>query len=298
MTLASLDRRRADYRRWHHLQVATADLDPVYPVLRQVPDLAGMGQDALAWLCLLHAAYYHLGSAVAAWSVQPHPEPPTDGLLHLPCGTERRAHRVPERLRTHWLALLDAVTEAGGPHAWLTEGLDADSPRARWTQLNERVAAVWGNGRWAAYKTAELAQKVCGAPVEVADAGHANSTGPRQGLGLLHSVPDGNTAPVIRQLDALTEDLAEELGEPDLGAVETSLCDYHGLVTGRYYLGHDIDAMQEQLAAVPSDLTGTLTVARLHGLPAAYLGELGGWTGVDRARRRVYADSGRIVERD
>lgn len=290
---------RADYSRWHHLQVDTGDLDPVYPVLRALADprsAVPLTPDRLAWLCLLHVAYYHLGSALAAFCAVPDPAPPTDPLLHLPCSTERRGNRAPDRLKAHWLSLLAAVEDAGGPHAWLTD-LTAPTPDGRWTELNGRVQQVYGNGRWAAYKTAELAQKVCGAPVEVADAGHRNSTGPRHGLALLRPVPTGNDEATITALDRITADLARALGEPDLGQVETSLCDFHGLVTGRYYLGHDIDAMQAQLAAVPSDLTGDLLAARWAALPHPYLGELGGWHGVDADRRRVYAATGSIVER-
>lgn len=290
--------RLADYRRWHHLQVMTGDLDPVYPVLRTLALDRHLDRDQRAWLCILHATYYHLGSALAAFDRLPYPAAPVrDGnLLHLPTGTERRAHRVPQRLYDNWCATLDALDAAGGPHTWLTSlpctGTDG------WAELNDRIAAVHGNGRWAAYKLAELAQKVCGAPVTVADAGYANSTGPRHGLALLFpGLPTGNDPDALAALDRLTADLADELGEPDVGQVETSLCDFHGLVAGRYYLGHDIDLMAAQLAAVPSGLSTAAVAARLGCLPHAYLGEVGGWHGVDKARKRAYADRGVILER-
>lgn len=299
MTVTTEERLLLDYTRWHHLQVATGDLDPVYPVLRRLADDLTLDDDARAWLCVLHVTYYHLGSALAAFARLPYPAAPTRAgdLLHLPCGTERRGHRVPQRLYDHWCALLDTLDAAGGPHAWLTALGDA-SPTDGWGQLNDRIAAVHGNGRWAAYKLAELAQKVCGARVQVADAGHRNSSGPRHGLALLFPwTPSGNGPDVIADLDRLTAALAADLGEPDLGQVETSLCDFHGLVSGRYYLGHDIDLMAEQLAAVPSALTLPAIAARLGALPFAYLAEVGGWPGVDRARKRAYADSGVIVAR-
>jgi rhodanese-related sulfurtransferase len=289
---------RADYRRWHWLQVRTRDIDPVYPVLRRLAADLDLSPDRAAWLCLLHVAYYHLGSALAAFSVVPDPAAPTEPLLHLPCATERRGNRDAERLRRHWTSLLRTVEGAGGPDAWLTGGLSADRPEQRWRLLNDRATGVFGNGRWAAYKTAELAQKVLCAPVVVADAGHANSTGPRHGLNLLHpALPAGNAPDTIARLDRYTAALAADLGDSDLGQVETSLCDFHSLASGGYYLGHDVDAMQAQLAAVPSDLTAQAVAARLGTIPAAYLGEVGGWTGVDRERRRAYRDTGRILER-
>jgi hypothetical protein len=281
-----------DYVRWHHLQVHTRDIDPVYPVLRRLVGRLQLTWEQAAWLVLLHVAYYHLGSALAAFAAVPKPGPPTDRLLRLPTGTERRGHRVPDNLRTHWLSLLAAFDAAGGISPWLLARGTA------WGDLNDQITTVAGNGRWAAYKTAELAQKVLDVPTTVADAGHANSTGPRQGLALLHDIPDGNSPAVIARLDTLTRQLARRLGEDDIGQVETSLCDFHSLVGGGYYLGHDIDAMAEQLVKVPSDLTPVAFDARGASLPARYLAEQTGRPlAVDRDRKRVYQRTGRILQR-
>jgi hypothetical protein len=280
-----------DYARWHHLQVTTRDIDPAYPVLRHLANQLGLDRDGAAWLVILHVAYYHLGSALAAFAHTPKPAPPTRALLRLPAGTERRAHRDPRQLERHWLALLEVFDHHGGPAAWI------DAGTTDWRHLNTHLAAVHGNGRWAAYKLAELAQKVLGVPTVVADAGHAHSTGPRHGLALLRPIPPGNTPAVITHLDRITTELAADLGETDLGQVETSLCDFHALAAGRYYLGHDIDAMAAQLEQVPSELTVPVYAARAATLPHRYLGELGGWPGVDPARKTVYARTGRIVER-
>ncbi|WP_041939201.1 MULTISPECIES: ADDT family thymidine hypermodification transferase [Frankia] len=280
------------YWRWHQLQVTTRDIDPVYPVLRHVIRAAGLDRDQAVWLVVLHVAYYQLGSALAAWGAQPVPGGPRPGLLTLPTGTERRAHRDVRQFARHWAGLLGAFDRHGGPAGWL------DAGGADWRRLNEHVAQVEGNGRWAAYKTAELAQKVLDVPTVVADAGHAHSTGPRRGLALLYPrLPAGNRPVDIQVLDRYTRRLARRLGEADIGQVETSLCDLHSLTRGHYYLGHDIDAMQQQLTRVPSDLTAAAFAARAARLPAAYLGERGGWSGVDRERKRVYARQGIICTR-
>lgn len=287
------DALRRDYFRWHHLQVGTGDIDPVYPVLRYLRDRLSLSDDDAVWLCVLHAAYYHLGSALAAFAAVPKPGWPSDErLLALPTGTERRGLRTPAKLGSHWAALLAAFEVHGGPHAWLTSG------GTDWRSLNDTVAAVRFNGRWAAYKTAELAQKVVGVPTVVADAGHAHSSGPRHGLGLLQDVPTGNTPSVIRVLDRATRVLAYQLGESDIGQVETSLCDFRSLAHGGYYLGHDIDAMAAQLARVPSELSETAFDARVATFPFVYLAEYTGRPlAVDNARRRVYRDTGQILER-
>jgi hypothetical protein len=277
------------YRRWHWLQRDTQDIDPVYPVLRELTQ--GWDREERAWLVLLHVGYYHLGSTLRAFDAYPIPHP---GLVtkvgRLPCATERRGHRNPISLARHWLSLLDEIDRWGSAYGLLCA--------PSWAELVERLAAVHGNGRWATYKAAEMAQKVLDVPIVVPDAAHADSSGPRKGLSLvLGPQAVDNGVDTIRQLDTLTTELAHDLREIDLGYVETSLCDFHSLAAGRYYLGHDIDQMLGQLYEVPTILTSPALLARRHSLPDAYLGEIHGWRGINPDRRKVFARSGYIMER-
>ncbi|WAB09179.1 hypothetical protein SEA_LITTLEMUNCHKIN_3 [Gordonia phage LittleMunchkin] len=280
-----------DYEAWHWLQVKTGDIDPAYPVLRRIGQQ--LSRDDAAWLVLRHVTYYHLGSALRSHAEAPGPVLP-EALLRLPTGTERRAHRDVRQFRRHWDALVEHVGRAGGPRAWLTP--NASGTRG-WEVLTHRIMDVHGNGRWAAYKLCEIAAKVLDVPIVAPDAGHAYSTGPRKGLALLMTVPPGNSDAVIALLDKRTEQLRRHLNEPDVAQVETSLCDFHSAAKGRYYIGKDIDEQLHHLHQVPSDFTPLAFAARAQSFPPVYLGEVGGWGGVDRDRCRVYRDTGRIVVR-
>jgi hypothetical protein len=279
------------YRRWHWLQRRTQDIDPVYPVMRSLT--TDWTPDQRAWLVLLHVGYYHLGSALFAHHAYPEPRgtfATKIDLARLPCATERRGHRSPLKLVSHWWSLLTAIETYGGPYALLCA--------PSWAELTERLVSIKGNGRWAAYKAAEMAQKVLDVPIEPPDAAHADSSGPRHGLAIVVGPqPVDNSVDTIRQLDKVTTRLAEEIGETDLGYVETSLCDFGSLAAGRYYLGHDIDQMLAQLYQVPSRLTAPALFARRATLPQAYLGELHGWVGVSPDRKKMFAKSGYIAER-
>lgn len=286
-------RRMNDYARWHELQKYTHDIDPAYPVYRYLIHEQDLSRDDAAWLILLHVNYYHMGSALRAFELMPQPGVPKDELLHLPTGTERRGHRDWRQMERHWLALLGKFEEYGGPWGWISAaGTD-------WSRLQDHLTDVRGNGRWAAYKLGEMAQKLLGLQTVIADAGHRHSSGPRKGLQDLYQepMPKDNAPGAIAILDNATERLAELLNEPDIGYVETSLCDFHSLLKGGYYLGHDIDAMQEQLLKVPSGLANAAWQARVVTLPYAYLGERHGRDGVDRERKTAYRDGGRILER-
>lgn len=293
MTLRRDRRQRLDhYAEWHHLQVATGDIDPAYPVLAHI---AGQfGRTDGAWLVLRHVAYYHLGSALRSYAESQGPRLPSM-LLRLPTGTERRAHRDVRQFAAHWDDLVRQVAEHGGPREFLTP---TQTGRAGWDELIERLCGVRGNGRWAAYKTAELAQKVLGVPIIASDAGHAYSTGPRKGLALLQDIPGDNSPESIAILDNMTDQLARWLPERDIAQVETSLCDFHSAFRGRYYIGKDIDEQLHHLLAVPSDFTPLALRARQLAFPNQYLGEEHGWTEVDKERCKVYRDTGRIIVRE
>lgn len=289
-----------DYALFHRLAVETRDVDPTYPVIRHVQSSAS-STEARLWLTFLHVAYYHLGSALRVWSLVPTPGAVPGDLFKLPCATERRGHRDPRRLERHLLSLLEKAEQHGSLSSWLSDRLPNDPCRA-WDVLTERIMSVWGNGRWAAYKTCELLWKVNGLPLRAYDMGHAHSSGPRQGLGLLYAgLPAGNSKRDVEQLDGLSQILIDKLSGLGLAAaveeVETTLCDFHALADGRYYVGHDIDQMLAQLRAVPGDAIELALTARQHTLPSAYLGELGGWSGVQDNRKRIYRDHRTILQR-
>jgi len=155
-----------------------------------------------------------------------------------------------------------------------------------------------GNGRWAAYKTAEMLQKVADLPVEAPDAGHRYSSGPRKGLQWLEpDCPEGQDDATVAELDRLTEKWQELLQEPDIAQVETSLCDFNSLVKGRYYLGHDIDSMQHAFThdKIADRLPREAWAAREAVFAPELLGELNDWTGVRRDANRHYKTTGELL---
>ena len=280
-----------DYARWHHLMISTRDIDPHYDVLRHID--RALGPEYGAWTVLRMAAYYHLGSALKSAEMDPGPRLP-EAALTLPTSTSRRNHRTPDQLRKHWKHLRASVEQHGGPRAWLTPDRDG---KAGWNQMFDRAASIHGNGRYFAYKVAELSQKVIGTPIVAPDAGHAHSTGPRQGLSYLQKVPSGNRAGDIAALNRITEGLARRIGEPDIAQVETSLCAWQAVMKGRCYMGMYVDEQLEELNAMPSELAGLAWEARRASIPPQYLGEVNGWSKPQRERSRVYRDTGEILER-
>lgn len=298
--------RLTDYGAWHHAQVTTGDIDPMYPVLRDLAFRWGLSTEERAWLVFLHVAWYHPGSTLAAFQrvarVDDLPRTYDGlealGLLDLPTGTERRGHRSKAALVRHLTLAGDALRIDGGLYAWSRRTLAGANGEHGWTRLFDALTTLPGNGRWAAYKTVEMMQKVTGLPIVAADAGHAYSTGPRKGLADLGLDVTGNGADTVRRLDAVTSALADRLRERDIAQVETSLCDYHSLISGRYYLGHDIDAMLADWLS-PRLPRGSITddawAAREASFDINLLGEANGWTGVRKHRQGLYRATGQMI---
>ena len=280
-----------DYVRFHKMQVTSGDVDPVYRVLQEwAPEL---GPRRAAVLSFLHVAYYDVGSAVRALA-NGAPSTITPPILGYPCATERRAHRSRDQLRKH-LDGLQAIEDNVGLFHWAV-GYRGYGP------LFEALQTIYGNGRWAGYKTTELlswslAPFHPAAPLwEPNDMGHRHSSGPRKGLALLYhgQLPEGTYQPTVDFLDQLSVELVEELRERGVEATmataETTLCDFHSLVMGRYYPGHDIHQMFNQWRYAMGEQPSLREAAALRRFDQmaqrAFPGEWG--KPIDTMRRRHY----------
>jgi hypothetical protein len=275
-------------------------MDPAYPVLKWFAD--SMNRESGLWLTFLFVGYYHMGSALKAFSLYPTLTVPDEATLKLPIAQPRRSHRATLRFAQHLDSLCAKAEQHGGLGAWLDNATTSEDPLTNWKTLNDELTTVYGNGRWAAYKTAEILMKSHGFNLAAPDMGNANSSGPRKGLGVFFpGLPQGNSPAEIAYLDELSlkvvENLTGKTSQVSIETAETSLCDFYALNKGRYYVGIDIDEMQEQLLRVPSDLTALAFKARYETLPHAYLGELNGWEGIDKKRKGVYRDTKQIALR-
>lgn len=291
----------ADLAQFTVNQWESRDLDPVYPVLSALVESSGATDEEAAWLTVHYLTFYNLASGLETWEAAargPAAAPPR----HLPCATERRGHRDARKLLNNMRGWVAAARSAGSLNDYLFARLPAD-PGTAWATLRSRVEAVPGNGRWASYKYAEIAATVLDAPLRFLDMGHANSSGPRKGLVLLwDEAPSGNKPTDVARLDEyssrLTRRLRRETGLPvGVEHAETMLCDFHALARGDYYTGRDIDIMQAAASDAPPSIRRAIVSARATGLPRRYLGEVNGWNGPDKARKRVYRDEGRLVTR-
>nr|WP_306428099.1 hypothetical protein [Brevibacterium sp. 68QC2CO] len=290
-----------DLSRFTYNQITSRDIDPLYPILARLIDTTGASREQAAWLCVHYLTFYNIASALEVWltsNMGPAAQPPRK----LPCATERRGNRAESVLLANMRGWVNSARAAGSLNTFLFDGLPTSRAEA-WREFRRRVESVPGNGRWASYKLAEIALEVLSAPFAIGDMAHKDSSGPRKGMRLIFpNAPTGNSAEDVAELDRLgrriTSSLAESTGLPvRVEHAETMLCDFNALTHGDYYTGRDIDVMLSVTLAAPEPMRGMILQARHESLPHAYLGELNGWTGPDKARKRVFKETGKLVTR-
>lgn len=289
----------ADFKVFARAQLATQDIDPTYPLLRDV--YRGLDERTALWRTLLFVATYHLGSAEALWAVIPEPHHgAATGIaallarMNLPTGTERRGFRGAPLLLAHHITALVNTLMVDQLLSFKTL-LSSWSPRDAWNQARSTYETLPHAGPWSSYKLADLLKNVHGFDMEATDlgiGGGGENAGPIPGLVRLTGLNWRDAATNVDLHWKLLEHARNE-GVPfgGLDQLETALCDFNSLSKGSYYVGHDIDDQMEKLRG----LAPKWWEARARIFDARLLGERGGWFGVRRHLKRVYIDEYRNV---
>lgn len=285
-------RAEADFLTFARHMLASKDEDPFYPVLTWL--MRDMTHEQALWLSFLFVAFCHLGSAWHAWTIQPVPGPLPHALAQLPFYTDRRGLRGGQ-VHRHVQSYITLLDETHGMQApWIMRGWKA-SPTTNYECFWLQSQRIWGNGRWAAFKWSEILKKVHGYPLAAPDMRLQFCSGPKAGLAWLYGL---GAATALDTYDWASRDVTGRVQQAgmvaDVETVETLLCNWHSLVCGRYYVGCDIDAQQEEVAQpfLSVRQREQLFAAREAVLPHAYLGELRGWTGIQKPLLTRYRDTG------
>jgi Alpha-glutamyl/putrescinyl thymine pyrophosphorylase clade 2 len=285
--------------------IYSKDIDPVYPILAETYDSLDLEDESRLWFTFLYMAYHMLPSATAAFERHPKPGPLDGDMLKLPMMMQRRNLRG-GKLQSHVASYLRAI-EGSSQDSWIRNGFRAGEAmreynfEAFWLTSQ----SVWGNGRLAAYKWAEILEYVHGYQMRAPDMRLKDCLGPRRGVELVYDMLGAPTAPLNIAGDDVKYRLQEGLGrELRWAEVETCLCDFAAMLQGRFYVGHDIDEIQEQITDYASRtvwkrqrVPSILFQAREGAIPHEYLGELMGWQGRDDKLKRSYRTDGLIQSR-
>lgn len=289
MPLAYQPEPKRIYDRVLEIQVTTKDFDTEHPTIIQMMENEGIDRqsDEGIWWTLTYMAHYDEGSALAVCrSSDPFKFP--KHVTRWPIAKNRR-NLYGGRIKRHYLALVRAKQNAKD---WPYHNFEGD-PKSDWSTLYNNLRAVWGNGRFGTYTTADMLHKVNQLPVEVMDMDNQGSTGPAKGLRHLFGY-SGNEHLVMDRLAeqcfkySIQHSPQLDYTTIDKGVIESVLCNYSGICRSVFYPGRNIDRQQDRLIKIESMGVDAdvLWEARHQVFNHKHLGEFNGWVGVDPNRKK------------
>ena len=264
--------------RFSTAHVLSKDIDPAYPMLKDVYEHLNLTLDERVWRTVLYTCFYSLGSAELAWDRYPTPPDRVEPFC-LPTGVERRGMRgQPDRVADHLNDVLTAAQAFGGVGRWAQEQACQRGTEG-WDNTRQAFESLRHCGPWASYKWADLMKHTLGFDIEASDigvGGRGKKAGPIPGMVWLTGMDWKECANDISSQKLLLK-ICRDKGVPFAGLdqLETSLCDVNSMIKGRYYVGHDIDLMMTQLQTA----TPMFWESRSRVFDPQWLGENGGWFG-------------------
>jgi hypothetical protein len=274
------------------LQVYSWDIDPTYPVLKNLYDQEGIDENQRLWRTFLYVTFYNLGSSYRVWDAFPEPSLPDLETLTQPTGVERRGFRQrPHLVLEHIQAVMDVT--GGDFVGWVRS---FGSGQEGWNAARTAMKSLVHGGDWSAYKWADLLSNTHELPLVAPDfgvGGGSESAGPIPGMVILTG-HDWKECATNLDLQWELYERCKTAGVPfrGLDQVETSLCDFNSLCKGRYYVGHDCDAQMEHFRS--GDVPSSFWNAR-SSIPSGYRGEVSGWFGVDKTLKPVFMNESLLV---
>lgn len=282
-----------------HLYHST-DIDPLYPFLKELylrlhDYFPVWDEERSLWFTIIYVAYYNVASAFFAERVGWN-----DVRASLqPIAVERRGLRGGGKLLKHlhsWSEILSMQFDIKG---YLEGGFTSD-PEYNYEVLWQRIQEPWGNGRWAAFKMLDILRHTHDFNIAAPDMRMEFCSGPKEGLIYLYELPKTAKVPALNSSgNKLRALLAAQGLNLDYEELETVLCNYHAMTQGRYYVGHDIDELEEVInkSGLEDEDKGFLMDIRKAVIPNHYLGEMNNWYGLQKQWKHLYQQTGTVFWR-
>ncbi len=303
-----------DFIAFSKRQCVSLDYDPFHPMVIEL--MKPLSKEEGFWLSTLYMAFYNMGSAWLAFANTPLLTELQPDIVKLPVGVQRRNLRG-GLIAKHISLFIKSVKKYGSIEKLMTADFTGDMVKD-WCVLQDNLNALWGNGRWASYTAGELYQKANGVPVFPKDIMNDGSSGPRTGLQFVMGEVKAKGKDALEELDAKADELFKltkkrikpnvpflPKGHYDYAMMESLLCDFNSLRKGRYYVGRDIDRMQERIVkaelhakelGVDTDPLKKVWKVRKKVFDHRLLGELHDWDGRTKYAKQFYFTYGKIAD--
>lgn len=248
-----------DFDLYSRALMGSNDVDPTYPVIKSIVEKEGFDP---YWFSFVYVAFYSLETAIKMCREMPTHEA-WDSKLFAQKRSSREWSKFGHERRGTARNILTQINNFDHIKTFLdyvntpTEEIEPSQYPKEWANMYNDQASFRSalqtlpfHGGWASFKLAEIWEKSF-------DWNHFEIPD----LGVIGRDPNSNDGPVggLRWLYGrehayddtwygIWDDLGSKLAKAwqvDIGRVETCLCKFHKLVSGKYYIGHDIHEFHE-----------------------------------------------------
>lgn len=273
------------------IQLQTKDIDPQFCLLDRFYKMYDVPKKHRLWHTLIYLTWYHFGSAEEIWRL--YPEQRLIKKQHiLPTGKNRRLFRGTNKAVDY----LNGITDKFGDVTMWAEKHIGDGGKGGWVRAREAFEGIHSNGPWSSYKWCDMLKFVHHYPITAPDIGDKKGlgAGPIAGLASLTGLSWQECADKKIAMRLYRKCKHEHgISLNGLDQLESILCNWQGVIGGRYYTGHDIDRDQSQLLE-----DSKLWRVRPKVYDECTLGEnkKNKWHGIRKEFKVLYRDEGVIYD--
>lgn len=279
-----------DFDKFSRALIATKDVDPLYPFIKSL--LKHNPDYQREWFVLVYVMFYSLESAIKFCNEMPTMDNWHEGVFRrlrngwiTKMGHERRGK---QRTIDNQILMIKTFME------YLESGdfqlIKLDDNKV----FRKRVETWPQHSGWASFKIAEVFEKaldhenlaVIGMGLEGRDPN--SNDGPVGGLRWLYGREHEFDQSILNTWEDFGSNLHNAWGV-DIGEVESCLCKWHKMMTGKYYIGHDIDELWELKDVVGWSQFSQIMAENFHHqfLTLRH--------GIDKKSKGLYKDTGQIL---
>ena len=283
-----------DFEVYSRALIGSKDVDPTYPMIKEIIDYFEFEPE---WFVFMYVAFYSLDSAIIVCTSMPTKEDwdadtftQLRGVVtkfgHERRGTSRNTQKQIVML-TEVVKFIDSINAAriGGNQSPMIDSNE---------DFRAAIEELPLHGGWASFKIAEIFEKSLGyKQFAIPDLGlkgrDPNSNdGPVSGLRWLYGRDRKYTKDMFVHWNRFGANLAKAWGV-DIGEVETCLCKFHKFMTGKYFVGHDIQEFVELEDTIGSEIYAGMMGK--HFDPIFWKGK----KKLEKPKKKTYKDTGEIL---
>ncbi len=285
-----------DFELFSRALIESKDVDPTYILIKDIIEEYKFEPE---WFVFVYVMFYSLESAIKICEKMP-TRGDWDRRWFMNQRTNKHINKFGHERRGQ-IRNVDIQVEVFGEIREFIMSIEThttngrfDNPLMSNKSFRKSIESIYHHGGWASFKIAEIFEKSLGyEQLKIPDVGldgrDPNSNdGPVSGLRWLYGRDNKYDTSIYPLWNRFGANLAEAWGV-DIGEVETCFCKWHKLMTGKYFVGHDIQEFVELEEVMGADRYERLMAENFAPVFWHDTKEL------QKKKKKIYQDTGKII---